>query len=114
MPQSLGFTTGGQDSVRGFDSNTLGELDEYGEVTGAKNLIVTSLEYEYPVTEKVSAAVFADAGSAFNDWGDYKLNVGAGVGVRYKSPLGPVRLDLAVPKDDTKDLHFYFSLGPDL
>lgn len=114
MPQSLGFTTGGQDSVRGFDSNALGELDEYGEVVGAKNLIVTSLEYEHPVTEKLSAAVFADAGSAFNDWGDYKVNVGAGLGVRYKSPLGPVRLDLAVPKDDTKDFHFYFSLGPDL
>jgi translocation and assembly module TamA len=114
MPQSLGFTTGGQDSVRGFDSNTLGELDEYGEVAGAKNLLVTSLEYEHPLTEKVSAAVFADAGNAFNDWGSYKLKVGTGLGVRYKSPLGPVRLDLAVPKDDTKDLHFYFSLGPDL
>lgn len=114
MPKSLGFTTGGQDSVRGFDSNALGELDEYGEVTGGKNLIVTSLEYERPMTEKISAAVFADAGSAFDDWKNYELHVGAGVGVRYKSPLGPVRLDLAVPKDDTKDLHFYFSLGPDL
>lgn len=114
MPKSLGFTTGGQDSVRGFDSNTLGELDEYGEVTGGKNLIVTSFEYEHPITEKISAAVFTDAGSAFDSWNDYQLNVGAGVGVRYKSPLGPVRLDLAVPKDDAKDLHFYFSLGPDL
>lgn len=114
MPQSLGFTTGGQDSVRGFDSNALGEFDEYGEVTGGKNLIVTSLEYEHPLTEKISAAIFADAGSAFNDWQDYELHVGAGLGLRYKSPLGPVRLDLAVPKDDNKDLHFYFSLGPDL
>lgn len=114
MPKSLGFTTGGQDSVRGFDSNALGELDEYGEVMGGKNLIVTSLEYEHPLTEKLGAAVFADAGSAFDSWSAHKLNVGAGVGVRYKSPLGPVRLDLAVPKDDTKDLHFYFSLGPDL
>lgn len=114
MPKSLGFTTGGQDSVRGFDSNALGELDEYGEVSGGKNLIVTSLEYEHPLTEKFSAAVFADAGSAFDDWNNYELQVGAGVGVRYKSPLGPVRLDLAVPKDDTSDLHFYFSLGPDL
>lgn len=114
MPKSLGFTTGGQDSVRGVDSNALGEFDEYGEVTGGKNLIVTSLEYEHPLTEKLSAAVFADAGSAFDDWKNYRLNVGAGVGVRYKSPLGPVRLDLAVPKDNTKDLHFYFSLGPDL
>lgn len=114
MPKSLGFTTGGQDSVRGFDSNALGELDEYGKISGGENLIVTSLEYEYPITEKVSAAVFADAGSAFNDWGDYQVNVGAGVGVRYKSPLGPVRLDLAVPQDDANDLHFYFSLGPDL
>lgn len=114
MPKSLGFTTGGQDSVRGFDSNALGELDEYGEVVGGKNLIVTSLEYEHPITEKFSAAVFADAGSAFDSWNDYELKVGAGLGVRYKSPLGPVRLDLAVPKDDTKDLHFYFSLGPDL
>ncbi|HPY42706.1 MAG TPA: BamA/TamA family outer membrane protein, partial [Thiolinea sp.] len=114
MPKSLGFTTGGQDSVRGFASNALGELNEYGEVTGGKNLIVTSLEYEHPVTEKISAAVFADAGSAFDSWSTYNLQVGAGLGVRYKSPLGPVRLDLAVPKDNAKDLHFYFSLGPDL
>ena len=114
VPNSLKFTTGGQDSIRGFAANSLGELDEYGEVIGGKNLVVASLEYEHPITEKISAAAFVDAGNSFNDWGDYEVKTGAGLGVRYKSPLGPVRLDLAVPKDDTKDLHFYFSLGPDL
>lgn len=114
MPRSLGFKAGGQDSVRGYDSGAIGEPDEYGDIDGGKNLLLASLEYEYPVAEKVSVAAFADSGSAFDDWQDYAFQTGWGVGVRYKSPLGPVRVDFAVPKDNSEDLHFYFSLGPDL
>jgi translocation and assembly module TamA len=55
-----------------------------------------------------------DAGNAFEDWANYDIKWGAGVGVRYQSPLGPIRADIAVPKDNAKDFRFYFSLGPDL
>jgi translocation and assembly module TamA len=114
LPKSLRFFTGGQNSVRGHGFETIGEKDTDGNVVGGKNKLVLSSEYEYPVTEKISAAVFVDAGSAFDEWGDFGFELGYGIGARYKSPLGPIRVDLAVPEDDPGDLHFYFSLGPDL
>lgn len=114
LPKSLRFFTGGQNSVRGYDSESIGEKDDEGNVVGGKYKLVLSPEYEYPVTEKVSLAAFVDTGAVFDDWNDFGVSVGYGVGARYKSPLGPIRFDLAVPDDDPSDLHFYFSLGPDL
>ncbi|MGB1010691.1 MAG: autotransporter assembly complex protein TamA [Thiolinea sp.] len=114
LPKSLRFFAGGQSSVRGFNSESIGERDTDGNVVGGKNLMVASAEYEYPFTEKISGAVFVDAGSAFDEWDDYGFEVGVGIGARYRSPLGPVRVDFAIPENDTSDLHFYFSLGPDL
>lgn len=114
LPKSLRFFAGGQNSVRGYSFESLGTADSDGDIIGGENLLTLSAEYEYPVMNNISAAAFVDAGNAFNDWDDYALEVGYGVGVRYKSPLGPVRLDLAVPEDDSSDVHIYFSLGPDL
>lgn len=114
MPKSLRFFAGGQNSVRGYDFESLGETNAAGDVIGGKHLLTTSVEYEYPLADKWSAAAFVDAGNAFDDWGSVDMKVGAGAGVRYKSPLGPIRADLASPKDDPSDVHFYFSLGPDL
>lgn len=114
VPKSLRFFAGGQNSVRGYNFESIGTQDDAGLVVGGKNTLTTSVEYEHPVAEKISLAAFVDAGDAFDDWGKVKMKVGAGVGARYKSPLGPVRVDFAVPKDDTSDVHFYFSLGPDL
>nr|CAA6828170.1 MAG: Outer membrane protein assembly factor YaeT precursor [uncultured Thiotrichaceae bacterium] len=114
LPKSLRFFAGGQSSVRGYDFESIGETDADGNVIGGKHLIVASGEYEYPVAEKISLAAFVDAGASFDEWNDYGFGVGYGVGARYKSPLGPIRFDLAVPDDDPSDLHFYFSLGPDL
>lgn len=114
VPKSLRYFAGGQNSVRGYGYETLGETNAAGEVVGGRHLLTGSLEYEYPVIDKFSGAVFVDTGNAFDNWGSYAMHVGAGVGVRYKSPLGPVRVDLAVPENDTSDVHFYFSLGADL
>lgn len=114
LPKSLRYFAGGQSSVRGYDFESIGARDAEGHVVGGHNLIVASFEYEYPVTEKISAAAFVDAGAAFDDWDNFGFDVGVGIGARYKSPLGPVRVDLAVPENDMSDVHFYFSLGPDL
>ncbi len=114
LPKSLRFFAGGQNSVRGHDFESIGQRDADGNVVGGKNLLVASVEYERPVTEKISGAVFVDAGSAFDEWGDYGFEAGVGIGARYRSPLGPIRVDFAIPDDDPGDLHFYFSLGPDL
>jgi len=114
MPKSLRFFAGGQNSVRGYSFESIGEADADGKIIGGQNLLTASLEYEHPIREKFGAAVFVDAGSAFDDWGNLKTQVGVGVGARYKSPVGPIRVDLAVPEDDFSDVHLYFSLGPDL
>lgn len=114
LPKSLRFFTGGQNSVRGYDFESIGERDAESNVVGGKHKLVLSAEYEYPVTETIGVAAFVDAGSSFDEWNDFGFEVGYGIGARYKSPLGPVRVDLAVPEEDAGDLHFYFSLGPDL
>jgi translocation and assembly module TamA len=67
------------------------------------------------VTGKWWAAAFVDAGNAFDDWGDPGIVSSAGVGVRWLTPVGPLRLDVAVPLDDAPDsfrIHLVF--GPDL
>ncbi|MDD5393393.1 MAG: autotransporter assembly complex protein TamA [Thiothrix sp.] len=114
IPKSLRFFAGGPDSVRGYDVESLGEKNAAGAVIGGKHLLTTSVEYEHPLVDKWSAAAFVDAGNAFDSTAKLTMKVGSGVGVRWKSPLGPVRADIAVPKDNARDVHFYFSLGPDL
>ncbi|MFN3163444.1 MAG: BamA/TamA family outer membrane protein, partial [Pseudohongiellaceae bacterium] len=59
-------------------------------------------------------AVFADAGNAFNDFADYELKTGAGVGVRWLSPIGPIRVDLASALDNDNKLRLHITMGPDL
>ncbi|MBU0653528.1 MAG: autotransporter assembly complex protein TamA [Gammaproteobacteria bacterium] len=114
MPKSLRFFAGGQNSVRGYNFESLGETDANGDVIGGKHLLTGSVEYEHPLGGKWSSAAFVDAGNAFDNPSSIDLKVGTGVGVRWRSPLGPVRADIAVPTDNTRDPHFYFSLGPDL
>lgn len=114
LPKDLRFFAGGINSVRGFSYESLGEVNEDGNVIGGRNLIETSLEYEYPIKDKWSAAIFADAGNAFDKTTDAKLKLGVGVGVRWRSPIGAVRVDFAVPYEDSSDLHLHLSIGPDL
>lgn len=114
LPKDLRFFAGGINSVRGFSYESLGELNDDGNVIGGRNLIETSLEYEYPVKDKWSAAIFADAGNAFDKTADASLKLGLGAGVRWRSPIGAVRVDFAVPHDDSSDLHLHLSIGPDL
>lgn len=114
MPKSLRFFAGGQTSVRGYDFESLGETNAAGEVVGGKHLLTTSVEYEHPLQDNWSAAAFVDAGNAFDNAAHLSMKVGAGFGARYKSPLGPIRVDIAAPSDDVRDVHFYVSLGPDL
>lgn len=115
LPASLRFFTGGDASVRGYAYNKIGPTDEDGTVIGGKNLVVGSLEYEYRIVQNWGIAAFVDTGDAF-DGASPELKTGAGLGVRWRSPVGPVRIDLATgldrPPGDT--IRFSFSIGPDL
>lgn len=114
LPASYRFFAGGDQSVRGYEYESLGPEDETGDVIGGENLLTGSIEYEHPVTENWSAAVFLDSGNAFDDWDiDFKQSVG--IGARWHSPIGSIRLDLAVPDDTSRDdFRLHFSMGLDL
>ena len=113
LPKSLRFFAGGDNSVRGYGFESLGPQNSAGAVIGGKHLFVASLEYEYMIRDPWGAALFVDTGNAFNDWGKMDLQTGVGLGARWRSPIGPVRVDVAFPTDDFGDPHLHLSIGPD-
>lgn len=112
LPPSVRFFAGGDNSVRGYSFESLGP-EEDGNVIGGKRLLTGSLELDAYVRPNWSMALFVDTGSAFNATPEF--STGVGLGVRWYSPLGPLRLDLAHPLDGSgRSVRFHISLGPDL
>jgi len=114
LPPDLRFYAGGDRSLRGFDYHAIGETSALGNVIGGKYLLLGSAEYEYYFNDSWGAAVFSDAGDAFSN--DFNLNASVGVGVRWRSPLGPIRVDFAIPVQTEleKSWHIHVLLGPDI
>ncbi len=114
VPASLRYYAGGDQSVRGYDYRELGPVDDNGDVIGGKHLLVGSMEYEHRVLKSWSIAAFVDTGNAMDEWGD-SLKTGAGIGLHWLSPIGPVRLDVASALDKPgKPWRLHFIVGPDL
>ncbi len=114
LPASYRFFAGGDQSIRGYEYQSLGPLDNNGDVNGGKYLFTSTIEYEHPIVGNWSAAFFMDAGNAFDKW-DADLKNSVGTGLRWQSPIGPIRLDIAVPDDTSRDdYRLHFSMGPDL
>jgi translocation and assembly module TamA len=114
MPLSQRFFAGGDNSVRGYASNELGPKDAFGNVVGGKHLIVGSVEYEHRLYGNWSTALFYDVGNAVNSMSD-PLVAGAGFGIRWNSPVGPVRFDFAWALDKPTDrFRLHVVIGPDL
>ena len=114
LPPRFRFFAGGDQSVRGFAYQALGREDEAGNVIGGESLMVASLEYEIRFLEKWGAAVFYDTGSASESFGGV-LARGAGLGVRWRSPIGPIRADVAWGlSEDDRPIRFHLNIGPDL
>ena len=95
LPVSVRFFAGGDRSVRGSAYQSLGPKDEMGNIVGGRSLLVGSVEIERAIRQNWGTAVFYDAGNAFDSLSDIKVAQGAGIGIRYYSPFGPIRLDLA-------------------
>jgi translocation and assembly module TamA len=114
LPPDLRFFAGGDRSIRGFDYEQIGDLDEKDEVIGGKYQTIASAEYEHYFLPKWGAAVFVDGGDAFTQ--QFNLNIGAGIGVRWKSPVGLLRLDIARPivSDFDHSWRIHLVIGPDL
>lgn len=114
LPPSVRFFAGGDQSVRGYDYNSLGPKDDDGNVIGGNNVLVASLEYERHLRGNFFGAVFVDAGNAFDDT-DFDPEVGAGIGLKWRSPLGPVRLYFGYPVTaDDQSVRVHLRLGADL
>jgi translocation and assembly module TamA len=114
LPPTVRFFAGGDNSVRGYEFDALGPVDENGDVIGGDRLIVASIEYEVPFSPSWSGAMFIDSGNAFAG-SEFEPRTGAGFGVRWRSPLGPIRFDVAWPIDDVEDsARLHVSLGADL
>lgn len=113
LPPSVRFFTGGSQTVRGYKYQSLGPEDDSGDVIGARRLLTGSIEFEHSLSDKWSVAVFYDVGNAINDFDD-DLESGAGFGVRWNSPVGPVRIDLANAISDDESWRFHINIGPDL
>ncbi len=95
LPIALRFFAGGDQNVRGYKYKSLGPKDADGDVLGGKHIFVASIELERAIGKNWGVAAFYDTGNAFNDFSKMRLAQGAGVGARYYSPLGPVKIDIA-------------------
>ncbi|WP_163029343.1 autotransporter assembly complex protein TamA, partial [Pseudomonas viridiflava] len=100
IPPSLRFFAGGDQSVRGYDYQTLSPTNSDGDRIGGRYMVAGSVEYQYSIAEKWRLATFVDQGNSFNNLDLPSLKTGVGFGVRWVSPVGPLRLDLAHPLDD--------------
>jgi translocation and assembly module TamA len=114
LPPELRFFAGGDRSIRGFDYQAIGDTNASGGVIGGEYLVAGSVEFEHFFFQNWGAAVFVDGGDAFKS--SFDLNVGAGIGLRWKSPIGMVRVDVARPvvTDLDGSWRLHLIIGPDL
>ncbi|KAB0533673.1 MULTISPECIES: autotransporter assembly complex protein TamA [Pseudomonas] len=114
VPPSLRFFAGGDQSVRGYDYQSLSPENSDGDRIGGRYMVAGSVEYQYSIAEKWRLATFVDQGNSFDKLELPNLKTGVGVGVRWISPVGPIRLDLARALDDDGGIRLHFSMGPEL
>ena len=112
LPETLRFRAGGDESVRGYAYRSLTRVVNGVEV-GSEVLFTASAEAARPILQRLPqlwGAVFVDVGRAERSWGDLKPAWGVGAGLRYRSPVGPVKLDLAWG-DEVQRLRLHLSVG---
>jgi translocation and assembly module TamA len=114
LPPTVRFFAGGDQSVRGYSYQGIGPRDAFRHVIGGKVLEVASAELEYRFLQKWGVAAFYDTGTASDKFGG-QLKVGTGVGVRWLSPIGLVRLDVATAiREPGHPIRLHLTIGPDL
>lgn len=117
IPSNHRFYAGGSGSVRGYTYRTLSPLSPSGQLIGGRSLIDGSLEARIKITDTIGIVPFVDAGSAFqSSYPDFNqtIAVAAGIGLRYYTPIGPIRLDVAAPlnpRRGDRPVAVYISIG---
>ncbi len=114
VPPSLRFFVGGINSLRGYGYEEISPKDDNDELVGGAYMATSSLEYQYRVVGNWWGAAFIDVGDAWTDTPEWKR--GVGLGIRWASPVGPVRLDFAygLDADPGDEFRIHFTLGPEL
>ncbi len=113
------FFAGGADSIRGYDERTVGPVDPItGDPLGGESMLVGNIEYLYPLFSFMKLAAFYDVGNVWEKMADLAsggFKSGFGVGIRVKTPMGPIKLDYGIPlnkepgQDRIKSGKFHFS-----
>ncbi|AKI00400.1 autotransporter secretion outer membrane protein TamA [Hoeflea sp. IMCC20628] len=116
IPANRRFYAGGGGSVRGYGYQDIGPLDANGSPTGGRSMLETSAELRIGITDTIGVVPFVDAGlvSSNEDFSGAEFKVGAGVGLRYQTPFGPLRVDVAVPLNkgaNDPDYGIYAGIG---
>ena len=115
VPASMRFFAGGSQSIRGYQYETVTPVDAADAYIGGRYLTVGSFEYGYQFAEKWRIGLFVDAGTSTNDFSE-PVSIGVGTGIRWMTPIGPVKVDFAVPVNSDTDTKYTFHLyiGPEL
>lgn len=118
IPPALRYFAGGDMSIRGFGYKDISPRDpKNGKLLGASHLATATVEYQYQVYLDWWAALFYDTGLASNKFKAKDLHSGVGIGVRWASPIGAIKFDLATPvraPNNDKGVQFYIGLGSEL
>ncbi|WP_350558793.1 BamA/TamA family outer membrane protein [Psychrobacter sp. CAL346-MNA-CIBAN-0220] len=114
VPYKLRFFAGGDQSLRGYDYNSLSPIDK-GYLTGGQILAVGSAEYNYEFKPGFRGAIFTDIGNAYDKDFETETKVGVGVGIRWASPVGVVRVDVAAGvTEESIPIRLHFFIGSPL
>jgi translocation and assembly module TamA len=118
IPADIRFYAGGGGSIRGFGYQRAGELDKDDAPTGGRSLAEWTIEMRKTITERIGMAAFVDGGRAFSgQYPDFSEPIfwGSGIGLRYYTPVGPIRFDVAAPINPRAHvdaaIQFYVSVG---
>lgn len=115
LPPDLRFFAGGDASIRGFGYQEVGVGADGVAALGGKHLAVGSVEVDHYFGKRWGAAAFVDAGDAFNRLRAIDPVLGVGVGLRWRSAIGPIRLDVARGFDNQEQAwRIHVRIGPDL
>ncbi len=113
LPESKLFFAGGAFSNRGYGYNSLGAFDASCENVGGKTLIDTTLEMSHPLYKKIDGALFFDSTLLSSESYRFSIDLvhSIGAGIRYISPIGPVKLDMGMDIEDNSQYAIHFQIG---
>ena len=117
IPPSIRFFTGGDQTIRGYSYDSISPKDSSGQLIGGQYISVASIEYDYEIVNNWRIAFFVDSGTATNSYkkDEVEWKTGIGPGIRWVTPLGPLKLDFAFAVSEPgSPWRIYFSMGPDL